>query len=485
MNNKDPRNNFSRRVLLEVLTEDGCEKIVNTAKEILAETGVKMEHEKVREMLKSAGCRVEGDHVWLPAKVIETAISTIPPTFDMYDREGNYAFTVGNGTAILGPANTNSHIIDSLTGERRETLREDAVKGAWVCDALPYISWASGMSQMTDVPQEIACVYESYEMIQNTSKPISTWALDCKTFQSMIDMYTVVRGSTKNMIEKPYVILLNNPTTPLVWDFDAAERMVMMVENGVVPAFGFELPMGSMAPATIPGTLVDILLASFVGAVIAQFTKPGSPFITGISIDTTCYNTGGVSDGCPERPLATSAVAALGRYLGIPVGSCGGCSDSPVFDQQASFEMATQIFTGVLSGLDMIGYAGFLEAHMGISLEALAFCNEVYSYAMKFAEGIVVNEDTLAKQVIEDVGEGSMFLAHEHTLSHCRELWRSDVIVQDYSFEKFKKDGYKDLNDRLNDKIREILEKGNQKPLEEDKKQKLDIIMKRVEDSIK
>ena len=476
-----PANDINRKIRMQILSNEDCERIFNTAKEILFETGVDMRHDRARALFEKNGCRVEGNRVFFPPEVIDKALSMAPDKFTIYDREGKEAYAVGDGSALIGPMNTNAYIIDSRTRERRETVRKDAREVAWICHALPDIAWVAAVSAMADCNQDIACVYESYEMIQNTTKPITTWALDCDKFQYMVEMYQAVRGGKQELIDKPYVVLLNNPETPLSWGYDDAERMYMMVENGIIPSFGFESGMGSMAPATIAGTYVDILLAALVGLALAQFIRPGSPFIMGIAVDSVHFASGGVTDSGPERTLAASAVSDLSRYIGLPISTCGGCSDSPVFDQQAAFEMAMQIFNGVLSGIDYMGYAGFLEAHMGISFEAIAFCAEVRRYARKYILGITVDEDTMAKDVINEVGDGSLFLTSMHTMAHCRDLQESKFIKKEYFYDKYVENGKKDLNDRLNDWVLSILNQGNPAPIDDALKGKLDDIMRRAE----
>lgn len=48
---------------------------------------------------------------------------------------------------------------------------------------------------------------------------------------------------------------------------------------------------------------------------------------------------------------------------------------------------------------------------------------EIFDVVRKMLEGIVVDDETLALDVIRAVGPGGNFLAHKHTKKHMRELW--------------------------------------------------------------
>jgi len=54
------------------------------------------------------------------------------------------------------------------------------------------------------------------------------------------------------------------------------------------------------------------------------------------------------------------------------------------------------------------------------SYEELVVDNETFSYFRKVANGVAVNEDTLALEVVESVARGGNYLDQDHTLRHLR-----------------------------------------------------------------
>jgi len=63
------------------------------------------------------------------------------------------------------------------------------------------------------------------------------------------------------------------------------------------------------------------------------------------------------------------------------------------------------------------------------SPEAMVIDNEIVDYALRFAQGIEVNDDTLAVDVIDKAGPGGHYLGEKHTLKHFRERWMPRLDV--------------------------------------------------------
>jgi trimethylamine--corrinoid protein Co-methyltransferase len=74
-----------------------------------------------------------------------------------------------------------------------------------------------------------------------------------------------------------------------------------------------------------------------------------------------------------------------------------------------------------LSGGDYIHHsAGMLESLMTVAYEQFVIDNDINGMATRVLEGITVNEETLAFDVIREVGPGGMFLTQEHTRRYAR-----------------------------------------------------------------
>jgi trimethylamine--corrinoid protein Co-methyltransferase len=91
--------------------------------------------------------------------------------------------------------------------------------------------------------------------------------------------------------------------------------------------------------------------------------------------------------------------------------------------------------------------------------------NEVIGMAKRFIQGIRVDRDTLARDVIEKVGPGGHFLQQKHTVRHMRdELWMPSLLARQHH-DVWKQEGAKDMAQRVGERAREIVEGHRVAPL--------------------
>jgi trimethylamine---corrinoid protein Co-methyltransferase len=69
-----------------------------------------------------------------------------------------------------------------------------------------------------------------------------------------------------------------------------------------------------------------------------------------------------------------------------------------------------------------------------------------------------VDASTIARQVIGDIGPGGHFLAHRHTVDHCRTaVWGSKLLARE-PYEIWQEKGEKDMAQRIQDRLAHILD---------------------------
>jgi trimethylamine--corrinoid protein Co-methyltransferase len=126
-------------------------------------------------------------------------------------------------------------------------------------------------------------------------------------------------------------------------------------------------------------------------------------------------------------------------------------------DQQAALEAALTLLVDVQNGCHLVHDLGYLEGGLSGSLEMLALCDETVGWIKRLRQGLEINEETLALDLIAKVGPDGQFLDQEHTLAHVREDWMPDLVDRQL-FENWAEAGELSLKDRANRKVREILE---------------------------
>jgi trimethylamine--corrinoid protein Co-methyltransferase len=97
-------------------------------------------------------------------------------------------------------------------------------------------------------------------------------------------------------------------------------------------------------------------------------------------------------------------------------------SDSKVNDTQSGYESAiTNLMVALAGGNFIHDAAGFLEFCMTASYDKLVIDNEILGMVMRAVDGIQVNDETLAFELIKEIGPGGAYVSSNHTRRHMRE----------------------------------------------------------------
>jgi trimethylamine---corrinoid protein Co-methyltransferase len=467
-------------VRIRVLEDTQCADIVNASYQILKSTGCDVYDEEALGLLADAGCKIVEKRVFIPSHLLEKAIKSAPSTFTLYNRSGEPTLSLEPYKSYFGPGPTNPMIIDVETDERRKTVKNDVVNAARVCDALPNIDWATALATVSDCHPMLSDIHEVHELLQNTNKPIFTWAINKENCEDIIDMCAAVAGGMDNLAKKPFSLIWCDPTTPLQHPGDAIKRLMYMAEKHLPVLYAPAVMLGGTGPVTIAGNLAVGLADTLVGLLISQLKQEGTPFIVADFTDIMDLKTGGMVHCGPEFSLGQAASADLFRYLNLPFIVHLGSPDSPVFDQQAAAEIAIQLYTGMLCGANLNSFVGFLETAMSGSLDCLVFGDEVISLLRGLVKGVEVTPETLAVDAIHRVGPGGHFMGDKHTFEHFKEIWYPTVFNRTI-YERWEKSGKKDLKTRLNEKVKAILNDGCRNPLPADSIRELDRILERAQ----
>jgi len=127
-----------------------------------------------------------------------------------------------------------------------------------------------------------------------------------------------------------------------------------------------------------------------------------------------------------------------------------------------------------LAGAEMVTGGGMLKASTLLLPEQIIFDDEIYHTHRLLVEGIDVSADSLALDVIGDVGPGGHFLAQEHTRQHLRKIW-----IPELTHPRPPLDGkpLPDIRQRARAEFDRILAEHEPEPLEEAAQAELRAIM--------
>ena len=99
---------------LKVLTEEQVKKVHEEALRVLENMGVIFDYPEAREALRNAGCKVDEEtkKVYFSPELVNKCIETAPETFDLYDRNGDYYCTFGDGKTRFNPGSSSSNVLE-------------------------------------------------------------------------------------------------------------------------------------------------------------------------------------------------------------------------------------------------------------------------------------------------------------------------------------------------------------------------------------
>jgi trimethylamine--corrinoid protein Co-methyltransferase len=178
----------------------------------------------------------------------------------------------------------------------------------------------------------------------------------------------------------------------------------------------------------------------------------------------------------PEFQLTKAAVAELGRWYGMPTWGYAGCSDAKVMDEQAAVEATLSVIMAKFTGCNLIHDVGYMESGLTTSLEMIVLTDELVAMTDHLMKGIEVGDDTLMVDELDRVGPGGHFLDTPETLKRFRSFWFPTLLDRRTRLPWLQAGGTT-LGQRLTARVLEIVKEHQVKPLEPDRKQKVQEIL--------
>lgn len=462
---------------LNILSREKLELIHLSTLEVLRRTGVAVKEPKAVEIFKKGGCYIEGERVRIPENLVEWALRNTPPRITLSDRNGNPAMFLEENNVYFGTGSDTPNVVDPYTGERRIAVLKDVENVSKVVDYLDEMSFLMCSGIASDVNSKISDIYHFEAMVNYSEKPIVFTAWNLENLKTIVEMAEVVAGGKERLKNSPFIALYTEPISPLQLAEESTQKLMLMAEKYLPVVFTPCLITGATGPVTIAGGLIQGNAEILAGYVLANLINEGTPFIYGGGIIAMDMATSFACYASSEFMLATAAFTDMARYYRLPMFSFAGCSDSSLYDQQASLEGALWILLSSLSGGNLVHDAGYIDKGLTTSFEQVIVSNEVIGMVRRITQGFEINEETMALDLIDKIGPGGEYLTSEHTLKHFKENWYPELISR-VPYEKWEEEGKKDLGIKANEKVKHILENHTPKPLEEKLKAELRKIVK-------
>ncbi|MEW6081890.1 MAG: trimethylamine methyltransferase family protein [Bacillota bacterium] len=409
---------------LLALTRDQLDSLHYATLEVFRNTGIKVDSEEAVEMFHGAGAKVERRPgqtiVKIPPYVVEDCIQWTPSTTVYYGREPEDDFVAEPNRVGFSTFGECVKVIDIHTRQARRSVKEDVAQVTRVCDYLDEISVMERPLCSSDCLPATQPLHNLDALLNNTSKHVFTGAGNGANCRKMVEMAAASVGGAEVFRERPNLTVFVCPTSPLMLVEECCEAIIETARGGAGVAV---IPMalaGATSTVTLAGTLVTHNAETLSALVLAQLARKGTA-CTYCSMSTIMdlrLMVGAV--GSPEHGMISAGAINLAQYYRLPSWVGGGVSDSKIPDAQSGYEYTLNAVLGALAGANIVYGVGALEMGLTIDFAKLILDAEMIRYIRKVTGGIDFSDETLALDLIHQVGPAGEFMTSEHTFRHMR-----------------------------------------------------------------
>jgi trimethylamine--corrinoid protein Co-methyltransferase len=459
---------------LRILSDKQLDQLTGGALEVLDEVGVHCPSERALNIYAEHGARVDFEKqiVCIPPDVVKKAMSYAPRFYKMGARSAAHDIQLDGKTLFCATDGCGIETIDFATRQRRSSTKDDVAKMARVADYLSSIGFYWPIVSAQDFP-ETAPLHELEAAFNNTVKHIqSETVMGEETARYAVEMARVIAGDNSTMRARPPLSLLVCCISPLAQDKDGLESALYFAEAGLPVGFMSMATTGSTAPATLAGTVV-IGDAEIVSAlVLIQMAVPGAPVFHSFMPGVMHPRTGGYLSSSREGSLFYPIGAEMAHRWGVPTLAGVFGTDGQIPGWESASEAASSLMLCALTGAETGSGLGLLESCTLLYPESILLDDDLYHRVRVEIAGLEVNPESLAMDVIKDVGPRGSFLKHRHTRDNLRRRLYSDLTGQPATWGRLR-----DVVEVAREKIKWILQNHQPQPLETAQRHELSQIL--------
>ena len=437
--------------------------------QILQDTGIKVMSEKALEVFHGGGASVErfGDNgiVKIPSYLVEDCTYWAPrsivydarnPDEDFVAEPNRVGFTTFGGCV---------NVIDPVTRKPRRATKKDCAGITRVCDYLDEICVAERTVNSTDVPDKTQSVHNIEAMLSNTGKHLVLGADSARALNVLAELAAACVGGKEFFDRRPIFTTNVCPKSPLTLPVNTCEVIMESAKIGVGIMI---MPMalsGGTSPVTMAGTLAIHNAEVLSSIVLAQLVRKGLPCTYGSSSTILDLRFGTTAIGAPEYGMINASIAKLAQYYKLPCFVGGGASDSKVPDIQAGYEFTLSATLSALAGANIVFGSGVLEQGLTMDYAKLVMDAEMIRMVQNAIRGVTISDETLAFDVIHEVGPEGAFITHDHSFNSMRNQSRTELFDRRTRDNWMEKTGGEAMRERAYEAATNILENHTPFPL--------------------
>ena len=401
---------------LQILQDTGIKVVSAEALEIFHGGGATVERFEGYGIVKIPSYLAEECAYWAPRIIVYDARN---PDDDFVAEPNRVGFTTFGGCV---------NVIDPETREVRRATKKDLGEIACVCDYLDEICVLTRTVNATDVPESAQSVHNLEAMLTHTGKHLFLGADSARALDVMVELGAACAGGKDNFFKRPLFSVTVCPISPLALPQNTCDVIIEAAGLGIGTMV---MPMalsGGTSSTTLAGTLVTHNAEVLSAIALAQLVRKGMPCTYGSSSTILDLRYGTTALGSPEFGRINASLVKLAQYYRLPCFVGGGGSDSKLPDIQSGYEFTLSATLSALSGANISFGCGVLEQGMTIDYAKLMLDAEMIRMIQNALRGVAVNDESLAMDVIHEVGPGGAYITHDHSLQAMRSQSQSKLL---------------------------------------------------------
>jgi trimethylamine--corrinoid protein Co-methyltransferase len=469
---------------LRYLTRSQLEAIHEGTLEVLATVGLRVASERILEVFSLGGAEVDQKTktVKIPNHVVEKSLAKAPRQFVLCGRNPSCDILLEGSRVYYGLGGTPTPFIrDVHTGETRRPTKKDFAEATRLGNALPNMSFIMAIAGAFDVPYQVEYEHEWEALFNNTEKPIVYSAPSAYSAGKVLEMASTIAGGMNELKRRPMMCLYSETIAPLSMHM-ANENIIEFAKAGIPITEGAAPIVGATGPGTITGAFVIANTENLAALTLSQLVNPGNPFVYAGWVNAMDPFSCRLLYGAPEFAFSTSVLnAQMAEFYHLPTFGFACPSDSKLPDAQAGAEAMQNALMNGLAGVNLCHDCGYLAGGSVGSMEMAVICDDVLGNVLRIIRGTEVSDETLAIDVIKEVGPEGNFLGHKHTLKHIRDELHLPTLFDRNPEAAWVKAGSKPLHQVAKEKAEKILKEHQPEPLPTGVRSELTRIVKQAE----
>ncbi len=470
------------KLSLEILSPDEIFRLHTATLDIIEKTGVRFPSKHALDIWEEHGAQVDRGTsiVKVPGQIIEDALKLAPPKYTLAARDSQQDLPLDGNHVFLGTDGCGVEVLDINTGKRRMSSWQDVADIARIGDALEEIAfhWVAVSAQ--DYPPKSRGLQELRAIWENSTKHAQTESIyNEREARAAVEMAATIAGGKDALRKRPILSIMQCTAPPLGQDGGSVDAALIGAEAGLPVGFMTMAACLTTGPATLAGTLVVGNAEVISATALIQLAFPGAPVFYAAAQTASDLRSGAYTGGGPEDFLFGAAQNKLSDFYNIPLSMGSFATGAKEPNWHAGVENSLSTFMASLVMSDMLLGVGLLHGSRIWSYAQMLMDCEIFSIIHKVMQGIVVDDETLALDVIRSVGPGGNFLSQKHTLKHMREIFIPQYMDRrPYNIWEEKHD---DGRDWALEKARRLLNTHQPEPLDDSISSELKKIIASVE----